>query len=93
MNTNANYDPNYDYEERPLPADCDAPVREPDEEDLAFMREVEERQRFHEEHMLLPDGTVDMTIHHWMTSRKLLCKVLPPIRYLVADMLPQGRRF
>lgn len=90
MNTNANYDPNYDYEERPLPADCDAPVREPDEEDLAFMREVEERQRFHEEHMLLPDGTVDMTIHHWMTSRKLLCKVLPPIRYLVADMLPQG---
>lgn len=89
MNTNTEYDPNYDFEARPLPADCDAPAPA-DAEEAAILREMEERQRFHEEHMLLPDGTVDMTIHHWITSRRLLCKVLPPIRYLVADMLPQG---
>lgn len=91
MNENAYYDPNYDYEERPpLPADCDAPAQVLDEEDLAFQREIEEREAFQREHMMLEDGTLDLTTHHWMTSRKLLCKVLPPIRYLVADMLPQG---
>lgn len=93
------YDYNYDYEARPLPSDADAPVSALSEaspvsvlseEEEAILADMEERQRFHDEHMLLPDGTVDMTIHHWITSRKLLCKDLPPLRYLVEGLLPQG---
>lgn len=97
---NYNYDYDYDYEPRPLPSDADAPVSALSdgnapvsvlsEEEEAILAEMEERQRFHDEHMLLPDGTVDMTIHHWITSRKLLCKDLPPLRYLVDGLLPQG---
>ena len=93
------YDYNYDYEARPLPSDADAPVSALSEaspvsvlseEEEAILADMEERQRFHDEHMLLPDGTVDMTIYHWITSRKLLCKDLPPLRYLVEGLLPQG---
>ena len=91
------FDPMYDPGERaPLPGDEDAPMQlEPvpldtDEDIAAFQRELEERQRFTEEHIICDDGTYDNTADLWFSSLSLLRRELPPIRYFVDGLLPQG---
>ncbi len=81
-----NYDPDYAYDDENMPV----PVSEPDEEDLAFQKQIEEREAFHREHMTLPDGTTDLTTFQWESTRRLLCRELQPLRYIVEDLLPQG---
>ncbi|MFR2289758.1 MAG: AAA family ATPase, partial [Butyricicoccus sp.] len=81
-----NYDPDYAYDDENMPV----PAQEPDEQSLAFQKEIEEREAFMQEHMTLPDGTTDLTTFGWTSLRRLMCKELPSIRYIVDGLLPQG---
>ncbi len=81
-----NYDPDYAYDDENMPI----PEQEPDEQALAFQKEIEEREAFMQEHMTLPDGTTDLTTFGWTSLRRLMCKELPSIRYIVDGLLPQG---
>lgn len=80
------YDPDYAYDDENMPI----PEQEPDEQALAFQKEIEEREAFMQEHMTLPDGTTDLTTFGWTSLRRLMCKELPSIRYIVDGLLPQG---
>ena len=92
-----NYDPDYVYEDTApcagsgrAAANMPIPEQELDEKDLAFQKEIDEREAFVQEHMTLPDGTTDLTTFDWISTRTLLRKELSPLRYIVEDLLPQG---
>ncbi len=98
MNQNEfEYEHGYNYAEAAYPYDpneqeyADEQYERETQEQRAEREREEERQRFHDEHMVrADDGTEDRTPLRWTSVQNLMRIELPPIKYIVAGLLPQG---